>query len=167
MDTDDVCYRRERNNFRTLCLAFAPKHTKAAIEESALREFDALIASGKFPLLAVQNETLLAKSRFVKISKDRNVYCLGEYLIDIGKGYFAAYNLTQIVSGCHHPHINKAGQFCMSDGREEIMSFIKEGWLGRALTSVEAALWQTGPGYPFPDAGLDQWPVEIGGSDDK
>lgn len=160
-------YNYQRNVFRDLAVDFGPSHKKDEIHRTAPVEFDRLVRSQKFPQVVVCDGVFLAKTRFVWIPVGEKVYRLGEYVIEIGKHYFSAQNLTMTVSDHHHPHINAAGSFCMSSGHEEIMRLIKDGWLAQAAYAIESTLWLIGPGMQYQQASLGKWPVEPDGKEKR
>ncbi len=143
-----------------LCVSFAPRHLKQGRRENVPKEFDVLAATGKFPRIAVHENLLLARTRMVRVMKDGKTYRIGEYLLEIGKKHFAAFNLTHKVKGYHGPHINPAGVFCMLEGKDQIMAYIADGKLDLPLLAIESAIWDIGSAMPYIDVDLEHWPLE-------
>ncbi len=156
----DEYIKKVRKEFVRLCVAFAPPHLKPNREKEAPKEFEAVFASGKFLKIAVHEDCLLAKTRTVRPKKAGKTYQLGEYMIEIGSKHFAAFNLTRQLNQFHGPHINASGTFCMTEGREEIMTYIAEGRLNLALHMIEHALWLVDTGFPYGGVNIENWPLE-------
>ncbi len=157
---DDRSYERVRGEFIALCVAHAPAFKKLGRQQNAGAEFDQLVRTGKFSKIAVAHDHLFAQTRVVRIRRGNRMRVLGEYLIDISRSTFLAFNLTNQLAGKNGPHIGADGSFCMPEGAIEIRGLISDGQLADALLIVEAALWIHGLGTPYQDAQIDLWPEE-------
>ena len=152
-------YTKVKSQFISLCADYSLRRTP---HDGAGDEFDQLLASGRFQQIAVHDGALLARTRMVYMKPlTENWRRIGEYLLEINKNNFRALNLVTTIGGHNGPHLNKEGLFCISQGKEEIMMYIKEGKLAQTLFAVEQLLWHLNPDQKgqFVDAKVEQWPL--------
>lgn len=159
----DKAYLKACDEFVALCQAFSPPLFSGRIStREATREFERVVGSGRFAQVSVFQGTLLAKTRMVYMkSAVKRWHRIGEFMLEITRNEFRAYNLTLCVADHHGPHIRSDGTICMSEGRELMMALIKNGQLGQALFMLERIVWHTNLSHhgQFNGAHVDQWPL--------
>jgi len=90
---------------------------------------------------------------------------IGEFIIGIHPdGTFSCTNVTRQVNKFHHPHVQEDGTLCISDGKLEITTAIKDRDICTAVQLILIAL-HTLDEHPFPSAKISFWPKAGGESD--